>query len=204
MSLLDNVIEALKEQFNRQNEILEKISRSLEEIASFQKHNYLESNSHIERDGARPESPLFFDLKRGKEFTSKELHMMFKVKGQGGIRISLVNKIIFLVSAAKTSELNQTPYGDKYDEESGVLHYVGEGKYGDQEMTRLNESIRVHSECGEEERFRIFYFQMTGSKYPKKHICMGEMKYDSWSWDKQRDPNGKLRRVIIFKLTRCK
>ncbi len=143
--------------------------------------------------------PSFIPPKKGEGFTNRELHERFGVSLQGGIRVSIKNRLIILISATFTDKMGQVEYeGDREDKENGILYYMGAGKYGDQKITRCNKSIL---DRGSGQGFRMFYFQKPKAN---NYVYRYEVKYDSYSCERGRDPNGKLRKVIIFKLRICR
>ena len=70
------------------------------------------------------------------EFTSEELYATFRVPDRKGIRASLKNKRILLISSPDTQNTGQGNYRDRIN--GDFLYYTGEGRgNNDQTMTYI-------------------------------------------------------------------
>lgn len=133
------------------------------------------------------------DLSEDNEYTNKEISSIFKCSTQGGIRISLINKTVTLVSH-QTSISN--PYNDSKINQDGSFIYTGMGLKGDQEVKPTNQNGKVA--FSKSNGYRLFYFITTGkNKY--KYIGEVELIGDYYFVD-ELDINGNTRKVVKFPL----
>ena len=133
------------------------------------------------------------DLLEGNEYTNKEISSIFKCSTQGGIRISLQNKTITLVSH-QTSASN--PYNDSEIKIDGSFIYTGMGLKGDQEVKPTNQNGKVA--FSKSNGYRLFYF-ITTDKNKYKYIGEVELIGDYYFVD-ELDINGNTRKVVKFPL----
>ncbi len=116
----------------------------------------------------------------GSILDSKELNELFKAQQQGGIRVSKKNNCIVLIM-----DPSQNMYDDKW--EGNILHYVGSGQKGDQEMKGPNKTLANSKEDGKEihvfEKLRPNQYFYRGS---------GELVYEPY----KENQNG--RNVLVF------
>jgi len=136
-------------------------------------------------------------LKAGDVFSNWEISRVFNVCTRRGIRYSRslktgVNHVVLTTVLNKTPEESiENPYNDRFEGES--LLYTGEGRVGDQQMTRGNLALKMQME----KHFPIFVFE---KKAPGKYVFLGRYNVVSVETEKQCDVHGKLRNVFIFKL----
>ncbi|MEM2518507.1 MAG: YDG/SRA domain-containing protein [Candidatus Bathyarchaeia archaeon] len=136
-------------------------------------------------------------LKAGKIFSNREISRIFNVCTRRGIRYSGnlkvgVSHVVLTTVLNKTPEESvENPYKDRFEGES--LLYTGEGRFGDQQMTRGNLVLKMQME----KRFPIFVFER---KAPGKYVFLGQYNVVSVQTEKQHDAHGKIRNVFIFKL----
>ena len=132
------------------------------------------------------------DLKPGDSFTERELYEMFNVRNGGGIRKSLTNELVLLITSKSTVNYGQDNYKDTVDLKNKILYYTGEGKHN-QQMTPNNTHILDTQTNG----FRLLYFK---KPYPNHLIFQFKVKYDSHYCKMQANSEGHSRKVIVFKL----
>ena len=132
------------------------------------------------------------DLKPGDSFTERELYEMFNVRNGGGIRPSLRNELVILITSTSTMDYGQKNYKDEVDSVNQILSYTGEGKQN-QQMTRNNKSILNSQYNG----FRLLYFIKSS---PNHLVFKSKVKYDSHCNKTQVNSEGHPREVIVFKL----
>ncbi len=136
-------------------------------------------------------------LKAGDVFSNREISRIFNVCTRRGIRYSGslrtgINHVVLTTFLNKTPEESiENPYNDRFEGER--LLYTGEGRIGDQQMTRGNLALKMQME----KRFPIFVFE---KKAPGKYMFLGQYNVVSVEIEKQYDVHGKLRNVFIFKL----
>lgn len=136
-------------------------------------------------------------LKAGDVLSNRKISRIFNVCMRRGIRYSgnLKTGISYVVL---TTVLNKTPeerienpYNDRFEGEN--LLYTGEGRFGDQQMTRGNLALKIQME----KRFPIFVFK---KEAPGKYMFLGLYNVVAVQTEKQLDVHGKSRNVFIFKL----
>ena len=132
------------------------------------------------------------DLEPGDSFTERELYEMFNVRNSGGIRPSIKNKLVILISSAFTVKHGQGNYKDRDDLKNKILYYTGEGNQN-QQMIRNNTHILNSQYNG----FRLLYFEKL---YPNHLVFKSKVKYDSHFSETQVNSEGHPRKVIVFKL----
>ena len=130
-----------------------------------------------------PESPVL----KGATFTERKLYEMFKMQMQGGIRFRRDSNYVILVQSYSSN------YKDLVDEKSGTIIFSGTGE-GDQEFERgigrYNERVKAPTSI-------LLYFEKLESNKLIFRYCV---KYDSYSYDREKNMNGEPRQVIKFKL----
>ncbi len=209
MDISDELNDMLNKRFDKQDKILNEICESLKGLISIYKQNISKLNSHngVDKISNRP-----FDYPKMGNELSKELCDRCGVGSRGGIRASLKNRLIILISSSK--------YDDLYDKKNGELYYMGELKKEDRKAVKgwewhkyvkewkwdedvekedpnvkgRNGTIRNR---GGKEKFRIFYFRKQEEN--EMSICECEVKYHSYS---KQEPiiKGRSIKVIIFQL----
>lgn len=136
-------------------------------------------------------------LKVGDVLSNREISRVFNVCTRRGIRYhgSLktgINHVVLITVLNKTPEESvENPYNDRFEGES--LLYTGEGRFGDQQMSRGNLALKMQIK----KRFPIFVFER---KAPGKYVFIGQYKVVSFQTEKQNDARGNPRKVFIFKL----
>ncbi len=128
----------------------------------------------------------------GEAFTEKQLYERFKVKNSGGIRPSIKNKVVILISSPSDQSWGRK-YNDRVDVKNGVVEYDGEGD-GDQEMARGNKSIIRYARDGD---FKLLYFE---KREPNRLVYRYTLEYVSHYMDTRPNSEGQNRRAIVFKL----
>jgi len=136
-------------------------------------------------------------LKAGDVLSNRQISRVFNVCTRRGIRYSGnlrtgINHVVLTTVLNKTpEEMVENPYNDRFIGES--LLYTGEGRFGDQQMTRGNLALKMQME----KHFPIFVFE---KKAPGKYMFLGQYNVVSVETEKQCDAHGKIRNVFIFKL----
>jgi len=136
-------------------------------------------------------------LKAGDFLSNRDISRIFNVCTRRGIRYSgnlrtNIHHVVLTTVLSKTPEESvENPYNDRFEGES--LLYTGEGRLGDQQMTRGNLALKMQIE----KRFPIYVFQ---KRSPGKYMFLGQYNVVSVQTEKQYDVHGTLRNVFIFKL----
>lgn len=136
-------------------------------------------------------------LKAGDVLSSREISRIFNVctrrgiKYSGNLKAGIQLVVLTTVLNKAPEERIENPYNDRFEGES--LLYTGEGRFGDQQLTRGNLALKVQME----KRFPVFVFE---KKAPGKYMFLGQYNVVSVQTEKQCDAHGRLRNVFIFKL----
>ena len=138
---------------------------------------------------------MFNNLKKGNEYTNKEISEIFGCSSQGGMRVSKKNKTITIISVLRhRSETN--PYNDSMVKSDGTFIYTGMGTKGDQVVNKTNQNGKVA--FSEELGYRIFYFV---SYKANKYEFMGEaVNNGNYYFANEADVNKQMRKVAKFPL----
>jgi len=139
-------------------------------------------------------------LRVSEIFSNKEISRVFNVGARRGIRysgslISKVDHVVLIMALDKTpQDLVTNPYQDRKMDDNRIL-YTGEGRLGDQKMTRGNIVLRQQME----ENYPIYVFE---KKSPGQYTFLGQYKVLSVQKETQRDSEGEDRLVFLFELDR--
>lgn len=110
---------------------------------------------------------------------------------QGGISTPTNSPFVILFTGEAGK---QHGYHDFWDD-SGILHYYGEGQSGDMQDRGGNRAIREHHQNGK----RLLLFQMMGHAQPYRFL--GEFRFrHAYSEDGVPDTSGEPRTAIVFML----
>lgn len=121
-----------------------------------------------------------------------------QVEKQFGIKISRFGRGInptssTIVLISSIGKLNgKFTYHDKWTTDGDYL-YSGEGKTGDQTLTKGNLSIKNAERDGK----KIHLFVKFS---PQEYYYQGEFKLEDYSYENEEDENGNLRKEFKFKL----
>ncbi|MEM3796863.1 MAG: YDG/SRA domain-containing protein [Candidatus Bathyarchaeia archaeon] len=150
-------------------------------------------SAHVYIDG-------YMRLKVGDILSNREISRIFNVCTRRGIRYSGslktgIKHVVLTTVIVKTPEERvENPYHDRFEGE--ILLYTGEGRFGDQQMTRGNLVLKMQIE----KRFPLFVFE---KKSLGKYMFLGQYNVESVQTEKQPDVKGKLRSVFIYRLKRA-
>ena len=98
----------------------------------------------------------------GDVLSNKELSKEFGIGNMGGMRRSLANHCLVIVSDGTKSL-----YDDRWD--GDILHYTGMGKSGDQKLTSQNRTLAVSRETNE----TVHLFEVFS---PGQYVYAGEVE----------------------------
>jgi 5-methylcytosine-specific restriction protein A len=140
------------------------------------------------KGGEGDELPVF---ERGMQYNrATEITGRFGGSSRSGICPSAQVPAIFLFTGDSGGKFG---YQD-HEDASGILHYTGEGQYGDMSMTRGNAAIARHAVDGK----TLHVFRTSGKG--KACTYLGEYFYGSHSVVQGLDADGKKRALIVFQL----
>jgi 5-methylcytosine-specific restriction enzyme A len=131
--------------------------------------------------------PIFKNpLKPGETIQNKELQEIFDVGPEGGMRRSLKNNCLLLIS-----DPTKGIYQDRWI--NNVLHYTGMGRTGDQSITFQQNKTLAESE---KNKVHLYLFEVFEEG---KYTYIGEVEPVGDPYpDDQLDINKNNRKVIIF------
>ena len=132
----------------------------------------------------------------GDYLTTDEISSIYSVDAMRGIRYSSTYNMITLITDT-TGAIKDNVYLDIFDSTDDIdeftLYYVGEGKVGDQLLTRGNLRLKNSSD----DNTQICVYEYTGAK---RYLYTGIFELVDIFKTKQHDENNNLRNVFIFKL----
>jgi 5-methylcytosine-specific restriction protein A len=128
------------------------------------------------------------EFKKGEIYKRSSIHEEYGGNRQSGIAYSGKYNMIFIFTSPAGEEYG---YNDRW--EAGHFLYYGEGHEGDMEFSRGNEAIRTHRE----KHKSLHLFDKVRKGFYK---YIGQMQYVDHGEEEGHDKNGKLRKVIVFRL----
>ncbi|MEM3765765.1 MAG: YDG/SRA domain-containing protein [Candidatus Bathyarchaeia archaeon] len=138
-------------------------------------------------------------LKSGDVLSNREISRIFDVCVQRGIRYNgslqkAIKHVVLITVLHKTTEESlRNPYNDRLEDD--ILFYTGEGRVGNQEMTRGNLALKRQMTEG----YPVFVFE---KKSPGKYMFLGQYYVLSMHVEIQPDIKGQRRKVFLYKLKR--
>ena len=127
-------------------------------------------------------------LKFGEIYKRKELHDQFGGNRRSGISAPAKLPVIFLINSSGGDE---NGYEDGWMEDKKNYLYSGEGRYGDQKLTRGNLQICEHVQRGK----RLYLFEETTDTYIK---LIGEFYFIDYIESQGLDFNKQNRLIYQF------
>lgn len=127
-------------------------------------------------------------FKIGEIITNQQLSKAFGVGNMGGMRRSLSNKVLVIISDHTKGFYEDKWYGDE-------LHYTGMGKKGDQTLTaNQNKTLAESNHNG----VTVHLFEV---QKPSQYIYQGIVTLCGKPYqEQQKDENGNMRKVWMFPL----
>lgn len=129
---------------------------------------------------------LAFGLAKGQIISSRELMERFKCACEGGIRYSSKTGTVVVVV---NNSLGEWPCQWRDD----ILEYIGQGRKGDQQMTRMNKRLAEFMA----EKKPIYVFE---ADKPGQYKFIGSARAHAMPWQREMDSEGQSRKVWIFPL----
>ena len=129
------------------------------------------------------------NLQQGTELNNEQLCNFFGISPQGGMRRSLKNNALVLIS-----NRIESLYQDRFVD--GIIHYTGMGQIGDQDLNASqNKTLNESATNG----VSVFLFEVLE---PKKYIFIGQVYLSGAPYQEiQEDLEGKDRKVWMFPLS---
>lgn len=125
---------------------------------------------------------------KGNVYTNKEISEGFKVGNMGGMRRSLANNVLVLIS-----DHTKSLYEDKWYDD--IFHYTGMGKIGDQDINLGQNKTLAQSVVN---GIELHLFEVYNKK---EYIYQGISRLVEPPYqEKQLDDNSELRNVWVFPL----
>lgn len=127
--------------------------------------------------------------------SSSDLYEYFQCANEGGMRYSSKTDTLLLITKSSgTSSLKKNFYSDKWDETHSRFYFTGEGRIGDQKLTRQNKRLAEYLT----NTTRLFLFEQNAAN---SYIFYGEVILDgNFEKSMQPDSNGQMRMVYLFPL----
>lgn len=123
----------------------------------------------------------------GQILTNDEICKLFQVGNSGGMRRSLPNNSLILIT-----DPFKAIYEDKWID--GVLHYTGMGRTGDQAFISQNKTLNMAKQL----EINVYLFE---ARKPQKYTFLGPVELCGEAYhSKQLDDTGTLRTVLVFPL----
>ena len=137
--------------------------------------------------------PLFNDITRqlfvNKEYTNDDIVNIFRVSSQGGMRKSNTTNSLVLIARHRPDN----PYDDKWNGDH--FEYTGMGMIGDQSVDFAQNKTLTNSRTN---GVTVYLFE---SFKEKSYIYKGIVELDGEPYfERQKDANGNMRRVVKFSL----
>jgi 5-methylcytosine-specific restriction enzyme A len=187
---LENYLSKTYMGFTRIKKNITRIHSDFESVNRFISEMFLKnkSTSHLNVENFSHNNTLpKSTLKPNDVLTNNELMKLFEVGQSGGMRFSIKNKHLILIS-----DHTMGLYEDRW--EGGLLHYTGEGKIGDQKVVKQNLRLKNHKTTGE----RIYLFEVFN---PKEYTYVGEVELEGKPYqEEQIDDSEEKRKVYMFPL----
>ena len=129
----------------------------------------------------------------GDSYTNSELSQIFNCSTQGGIRVSLKNRTVTIITRENS---DRNPYDDSVIKPDGSFVYTGMGLNGDQVVTATNQNGKIaYNDVNE---YIIHYFTCSEKN---KYIYRGvAVKNGEFYFVDEIDQNGMMRKVVKFPL----
>ncbi len=134
------------------------------------------------------------DFRIGETYSNDFIAEQLVISKQGGIRVSTTHDHVVLFtnpSGEREAIYEDQPLKDDFE----VINYTGQGQIGDQVLEGNNKSLVQAPRNGR--TIQYFYRQDRNEwEYLGQYRCQG------YSWGKQKDQIGNVRRVVLFHLLR--
>ncbi|MEK0090831.1 restriction endonuclease, partial [Tetragenococcus halophilus] len=129
----------------------------------------------------------------GDVYSNSQIIDIFKVSNSGGIRFSTKTRSLVIFSFHHNVSQKDVPYQDFW--ENSTLHYTGQGKEGNQELTRNNKKIVEAQQDGI--TIHLFESFVKGENIYRGIVYLSQKPYQI----NELDANHNYRLVYKFPLT---
>ena len=110
-----------------------------------------------------------FPFVKGQHYLQKDVRTKLGLSPMAGINYNVNgNFLVLFMNAHDLSSQKNNPYIDRFDSETGLYHYTGKGKKGDQTLTGAND--RLASSTNNNTDVHLFKQQTVGSNH--HHVSM--------------------------------
>ena len=83
-----------------------------------------------------------FPFEKGGHYLQKDVRGKLELGTMAGINYNVKgNFLVLFMNAHDLSSQKNNPYLDRFDSETGLYHYTGKGKKGDQTLTGVNDRL---------------------------------------------------------------
>ena len=141
-----------------------------------------------------------WDIDVGEHLTREQRRERFGGALYGGIQPSAQSPNVFVYADPERSA-EIYPY-DGWTEDGQTFLYTGEGRHGDQQLTKGNRAILKHQTQGRSLRVFVADGTVEGSN-EKRHLYLGEFAVDAdapYTQEPAPDDDGEPRSVYVFRL----
>ena len=135
-----------------------------------------------------------FPFEKNQYYTQKDVRKSLGCDLMSGINYNKEGNFLVLFMNAHELTGNTNPYHDYYESETGLYHYTGKGKKGEQTLAGINGIL----EKANENDITIHFFMQQSVR--SNHQYMGKVKLEKTMLTIQPDRNSKNRKVYEFLL----
>lgn len=136
-----------------------------------------------------------FPFEKNQYYLQKDVRTKLGLSLMAGINYNVNgNYLVLFMNAHDLKTQKNNPYIDRYDPQTGLYHYTGKGKKGDQTLTGVNEHLASSNNNNTDIHF--FQQQNIGSN----HKYIGLLKLEKTIQNIQPDEHGRNRKVYEFVL----
>jgi len=134
-----------------------------------------------------------FPFVKGQYYLQKDVRAKLGLSPMAGINYNVNgNFLVLFMNAHDLNSQKNNPYIDRFDSQTGLYHYTGKGKKGDQTLTGAND--RLAGSTNNRTDTHLFKQQNVGSN----HQYVGLVKLKEIIQNTQPDEHGKNRKVYEF------
>lgn len=135
-----------------------------------------------------------FPFEKGQYYLQKDVREKFGCSLMTGINYNKNRNFLVIFMNAHDPRSQNNPYIDRFDSETGLYHYTGKGKKGNQTLTGANE--RLANSVKNNTDIHFFEQRNVGSN----HMYVGLVKLEKIIQNIQPDEWGQNRKVYEFLL----
>ena len=136
-----------------------------------------------------------FPFEKGQYYLQKDVRSKLGCGMMGGINYNKEGRfLVVFMNAHDIRKQENNPYLDRYDAQTGLYHYTGKGKKGNQTLTGINERL-ANSNVNKTD---IHFFRQIN--VGNKHQYVGHVKLEKIINNIQPDESGRNRKVYEFLL----